>query len=398
MSHPTSRAGLLRAGRPHRPARRPARRGPAGRGARPGLGLPLRAVQPQGRRRAGRRRRGGHDAARHRHRGHQPQHPAPAGHRDDGDHAAPAQRRPLRARPRPRLRPALRRDGAAAGHRRAAGGRDRHLPHGCGTARRSATTGPAGSYPYLSPGPGLRRGHPGADDGDRPEEPRAGRPGRRRRRAAHLLHRRDARPRRTHDPRRAPSAPAGTRPRCGSGRCWPPSRSRSPRSSGCASWSGRLATYLQGYGEVLVRANGWDVADLERFRNDELVQGYPGAFDAIGTVEELTHLRDDVLPARVAGGVGHRLGRRVCAAHPGPARRRRGQRGAARRDTDRAGAGPRRVARRATGRAGPAAREPRTGCTRPESLRPATGRTAPAGRARPRSPHPCAPTRAARPR
>ena len=60
---------------------------------------------------------------------------------------------------------------------------------------------------------------------------------------------------------------------------------------------GRLATYLQGYGEVLVRANGWDQAALERFRADELVQGYPGAFDAIGTVEELTHLRDDVLPA-----------------------------------------------------------------------------------------------------
>lgn len=60
---------------------------------------------------------------------------------------------------------------------------------------------------------------------------------------------------------------------------------------------GRLATYLQGYGEVLVRANGWDLAALERFRNDDLVQGYPGAFDAIGTVEQLTHLRDDVLPA-----------------------------------------------------------------------------------------------------
>ena len=60
---------------------------------------------------------------------------------------------------------------------------------------------------------------------------------------------------------------------------------------------GRLATYLQGYGEVLVRANGWDPAALERFRTDELVTGYPGAFDAVGTVEELTHLRDDVLPA-----------------------------------------------------------------------------------------------------
>ncbi|CAN5200197.1 TIGR03857 family LLM class F420-dependent oxidoreductase [soil metagenome] len=60
---------------------------------------------------------------------------------------------------------------------------------------------------------------------------------------------------------------------------------------------GRLATYLQGYGEVLVRTNGWDLADLERFRTDDLVVGYPGAFDAIGTVEQLTHLRDDVLPA-----------------------------------------------------------------------------------------------------
>ncbi|CAN5639547.1 TIGR03857 family LLM class F420-dependent oxidoreductase [soil metagenome] len=60
---------------------------------------------------------------------------------------------------------------------------------------------------------------------------------------------------------------------------------------------GRLATYLQGYGAVLVRANEWDLADLERFGTDDLVVGYPGAFDAIGTVEQLTHLRDDVLPA-----------------------------------------------------------------------------------------------------
>lgn len=60
---------------------------------------------------------------------------------------------------------------------------------------------------------------------------------------------------------------------------------------------GRLATYLQGYGAALVTANGWDPADLERFRNDPLVQGYPGAFDAIGTTEQLGYLRDEVLPA-----------------------------------------------------------------------------------------------------
>jgi 5,10-methylenetetrahydromethanopterin reductase len=61
---------------------------------------------------------------------------------------------------------------------------------------------------------------------------------------------------------------------------------------------GRLATYLQGYGEVLVRANNWDLADLDRFRTDSLVSGYAGAFDAVGTVEELAHLRDEVLPAQ----------------------------------------------------------------------------------------------------
>ncbi|MGN0065513.1 MAG: TIGR03857 family LLM class F420-dependent oxidoreductase [Nocardioides sp.] len=60
---------------------------------------------------------------------------------------------------------------------------------------------------------------------------------------------------------------------------------------------GRLATYLQGYGDVLVRANGWDPAALTRFRSDPLVQGYPGAFDAVGTADDLAYLRDEVLPA-----------------------------------------------------------------------------------------------------
>jgi alkanesulfonate monooxygenase SsuD/methylene tetrahydromethanopterin reductase-like flavin-dependent oxidoreductase (luciferase family) len=60
---------------------------------------------------------------------------------------------------------------------------------------------------------------------------------------------------------------------------------------------GRLATYLQGYGEVLVSANEWDPAALQRFREDPLLQGYPGALDAVGTVAELSYLRDEVLPA-----------------------------------------------------------------------------------------------------
>ncbi|MGP4028781.1 TIGR03857 family LLM class F420-dependent oxidoreductase [Actinomadura sp. 3N407] len=53
---------------------------------------------------------------------------------------------------------------------------------------------------------------------------------------------------------------------------------------------GRLATYLQGYGDLLVRVNGWDPAVLARFRADDLVTGYPGAFDAIGTTDDLLHV------------------------------------------------------------------------------------------------------------
>jgi probable F420-dependent oxidoreductase len=60
---------------------------------------------------------------------------------------------------------------------------------------------------------------------------------------------------------------------------------------------GRLATYLQGYGQVLVDANGWSRDDLTRFREDSLVVGYPGAFDAVGTTEQLSYLRDEVIPA-----------------------------------------------------------------------------------------------------
>ncbi|MFD6896738.1 TIGR03857 family LLM class F420-dependent oxidoreductase [Rhodococcus sp. NPDC060086] len=53
---------------------------------------------------------------------------------------------------------------------------------------------------------------------------------------------------------------------------------------------GRLATYLQGYGDVLVKANGWSPSDLERFRADPIVQQHQGAFDATGTDEVLRHL------------------------------------------------------------------------------------------------------------
>ena len=53
---------------------------------------------------------------------------------------------------------------------------------------------------------------------------------------------------------------------------------------------GRLATYLQGYGEVLLAANGWDPAPLDAFRSDEVVSSVPGAIDAVATTEQLEHI------------------------------------------------------------------------------------------------------------
>lgn len=59
--------------------------------------------------------------------------------------------------------------------------------------------------------------------------------------------------------------------------------------------AGRLATYLTGYGEVLVRVNDWDPAGLERFRADERLAAHAGALDATDDLDLLRHARD-VLP------------------------------------------------------------------------------------------------------
>ena len=59
---------------------------------------------------------------------------------------------------------------------------------------------------------------------------------------------------------------------------------------------GRLATYLQGYGDLLVRKNGWDPAVLARFRADPFVAGFRGALDAKATTEELEHVAE-LIPA-----------------------------------------------------------------------------------------------------
>ena len=53
---------------------------------------------------------------------------------------------------------------------------------------------------------------------------------------------------------------------------------------------GRLATYLQGYGDLMVETNGWDPAVLARFRADPMVSSFPGALDAKATTEQLEHV------------------------------------------------------------------------------------------------------------
>lgn len=54
---------------------------------------------------------------------------------------------------------------------------------------------------------------------------------------------------------------------------------------------GRLATYLQAYGDLMVRTNDWDPAVLERFRADELVANFQGAIDGVHTTtEQLEHV------------------------------------------------------------------------------------------------------------
>ncbi|MGZ8178230.1 TIGR03857 family LLM class F420-dependent oxidoreductase [Williamsia sp. SKLECPSW1] len=51
---------------------------------------------------------------------------------------------------------------------------------------------------------------------------------------------------------------------------------------------GRLGTYLQGYGDLLVRTNGWDPAVLQRFLSDPVVSSIAG-LDIAATPDQLEH-------------------------------------------------------------------------------------------------------------
>jgi probable F420-dependent oxidoreductase len=53
---------------------------------------------------------------------------------------------------------------------------------------------------------------------------------------------------------------------------------------------GRMATYLQAYGDLMVRTNGWDPKVLERFRAEPMLAQIPGAIDQLASTEQLEHL------------------------------------------------------------------------------------------------------------
>jgi len=55
---------------------------------------------------------------------------------------------------------------------------------------------------------------------------------------------------------------------------------------------GRMATYLQAYGDLMVKTNNWDKAVLQKFRENNFVASFPGAIDQLATTEELERVAE----------------------------------------------------------------------------------------------------------
>ncbi len=58
---------------------------------------------------------------------------------------------------------------------------------------------------------------------------------------------------------------------------------------------GRLGSYLQGYGDLMVKTNGWDPQALQRFRSDPIVANVKGSIDQVADTATLQHIAS-VLP------------------------------------------------------------------------------------------------------
>ncbi|WP_084460626.1 TIGR03857 family LLM class F420-dependent oxidoreductase [Nocardia kruczakiae] len=76
----------------------------------------------------------------------------------------------------------------------------------------------------------------------------------------------------------------------------------------------RLATYLQGYGDLLIRTNDWDPAVLQRFRDDPVVQSIGGGIDSKATTAQIEHIAGlipDEWLASAATGTPEQCARRI---------------------------------------------------------------------------------------
>lgn len=65
-----------------------------------------------------------------------------------------------------------------------------------------------------------------------------------------------------------------------------------PRDLRLKKTVGRLATYLQAYGDLMVRTNNWEPEILKRFRESPAVTSIAGAIDQIATTEELERIAE----------------------------------------------------------------------------------------------------------
>ncbi len=59
---------------------------------------------------------------------------------------------------------------------------------------------------------------------------------------------------------------------------------------------GRMATYLQAYGDLMVETNRWDPEVLTRFRADPMVAEFRAAIDQAATTEQLEHIATLIPP------------------------------------------------------------------------------------------------------
>jgi probable F420-dependent oxidoreductase len=63
---------------------------------------------------------------------------------------------------------------------------------------------------------------------------------------------------------------------------------------------GRMATYLQAYGDLMVRTNDWDPEVLRKFRESEIVGSIAGAIDQVATTEQLEQVAEFIPDAWLA--------------------------------------------------------------------------------------------------